>query len=112
MGSGYSITDGKADLKLPIEHASRAWRMNRIDDIQIINYIRGEQDIWNMDPNSDKDSNAYHLYSSSSSDTLSEITKALLDGDGDIWAKRAESYVPAMIKPNVYKRDKRLRVYL
>ncbi|HCV03931.1 MAG TPA: hypothetical protein DG048_14885 [Pseudoalteromonas sp.] len=106
MGSGYSITDGKADLKLPIEHASRAWRMNRIDDIQIINYIRGEQDIWNMDPNSDKDSNAYHLYSSSSSDTLSEITKALLDGDGDIWAKRAESYVPAMIKPNVYKRDK------
>ena len=106
FGSGYSITDGKADLKLPIEHMSRAWRMNRIDDIQIINYIRGEQDVWNKDPNSDKDSNAYHMYMSSSSDTLSEITKALLDGDGDIWAKRAESYVPALIKPNVYKRDK------
>lgn len=106
FGSGYSITDGKADLKLPIEHMSKAWRMNRIDDVQIINYIRGEQDIWNKDPSCDKDSNAYHMYMSSSSDTLSEITKALLDGDGDIWAKRAESYVPALIKPNVYKRDK------
>ena len=106
MGSGYSITDGKADLKLPIEHMSKAWRMNLIDNVQVINYIRGEQDSWNKDPHGMKDSNSYHPYMSSSSDTLSEITKALLDGDGDIWAKRAESYVPAMIKPNVFRRDK------
>lgn len=105
-GSGYSITDGKADLKLPIDHMSRCWRMNRIDSVFIVNYIRGEMDVWNRDPNLDIESNCYHPYQSSSSDTLSEITKALLDGDGDIWAKRAESYVPAMIKPNVYKRDK------
>jgi hypothetical protein len=106
MGSGYSLTDGKADLKLPIDHMSRAWRMNRIDDIQMINYIRGEMDVWNKDPFSEIDSNSYHPYTSSSSDTLSEITKSLLDGDGDIWAKRAESYVPAMIRPNVFRRDK------
>jgi hypothetical protein len=106
MGSGYSLTDGKADLKLPIDHMSRAWRMNRIDDVQIINYIRGEMDVWNKDPFAEIDSNCYHPYTSSSSDTLSEITKSLLDGDGDIWAKRAESYVPAIIRPNVYRRDK------
>lgn len=104
-GSGYSTTDGKADLNLPVEHASRLWRMNRIDDFNVINYIRGDQDVWRADPHQEMDSHAFQPYNSSASSSLEELTKALLDGDGDIWAKRADSYIPAIIRPLAYKRD-------
>lgn len=105
-GSGYALQDGKADLKLPVEHFSVLWRCNRIDDGLIINYIRGDSDVWNIKPDSDINTNSFNPYGSAASDTLNEMTKSLLDGDGDIWAKRADAYVSAMIRPNVYLRDK------
>ncbi|GGB52794.1 hypothetical protein GCM10011607_11620 [Shewanella inventionis] len=103
MGSGYSYTDGKAQLDLSIEHLSNAMRFNRALDFLMISYITGGQDIWGRTEH--QMSNTFNPYYSSSYSDISELQKSLLDGDGDIWAKRAESFLSALTKVMVYRRD-------
>ncbi|MCC4821017.1 ATP-binding protein, partial [Vibrio lentus] len=40
-GAGYMYVDAKADLDIIRMHQSMMWRTNRIDDLFILNYIRG-----------------------------------------------------------------------
>jgi len=103
MGSGYSYTDGKAQLDLSVEHLSNCIRFNRGLDFLMISYITGGQDIWGKTEH--QMSNSFNPYFSSSYSDLSELQIALLDGDNDIWAKRAESYLSALTKVLVYTRD-------
>ncbi|QIR16680.1 hypothetical protein [Shewanella aestuarii] len=103
MGSGYSFTDGKAQLDLSVEHLSNAMRFNRALDFLMISYITGGQDIWGRTEH--QMSNTFNPYYSSSYSDISELQKSLLDGDGDIWAKRAESFLSALTKVMVYRRD-------
>ncbi|MBO1897702.1 hypothetical protein HNW13_018345 [Shewanella sp. BF02_Schw] len=103
MGSGYSFTDGKAQLDLSIEHLSNAMRFNRALDFLMISYITGGQDIWGKTEH--QMSNTFNPYFSSSYSEISELQISLLDGDNDIWAKRAESFLSALSKVLVYLRD-------
>jgi hypothetical protein len=103
QASGYSYTDGKAQLDLCVEHLSNAFRFNRGLDFLIISYITGGQDIWGRTEH--LMSNTFNPYSNASYSDISELQKALLDGDNDIWAKRAESFSSALTKVLVYLRD-------
>lgn len=103
MGSGYSYTDGKAQLDLAVDHASSCLRFNRALDFLCISYIMGGVDIW-IDDGVQK-TNSFNFYATASYSEVSEVNIALLDGDNDVWAKRAESFISALSKVLVYMRD-------
>jgi hypothetical protein len=103
MGSGYSYIDGKADLKLPIEHSANAWRFNTIDNLLMINYITGNMDLWGETKT--QQSNTFNFAAKGSSGTITELLKSLLDGDNDIWAKRAATFLSGGNRVLVYLRD-------
>lgn len=103
-GAGYMYIDAKADLDIIRMHQSLLWRTNRIDDLFIFNYIRGGRD---RDAYaSDKTTNTYNLLEKNSSAQNTETMKSLMQGDNDIWAKRADSLLAALLKPTHYMRDK------
>lgn len=105
MGSGYSYTDGKAQLELAIDHASSALRFNRGLDFLVLSYITGGLDSWNIDSTNILRTNTFNFYSSGSYSELNEINASLLDAEDDIWGKRAISFLNALTITLVYLRD-------
>jgi intracellular multiplication protein IcmO len=103
MGSGYSYTDGKAQLDLAVDHVSSCLRFNRALDFLCVSYITGGIDTWGE--STTQKTNSFNFYATASYSEISEINIALLDGDNDIWAKRAESFISALSKILVYLRD-------
>lgn len=103
-GAGYMYIDAKADLDIIRMHQSLLWRTNRIDDLFILNYIRGSRD--RSAYASDKTTNSYNLLEKGSSAQNTETMKSLMQGDNDIWAKRADALLAAILKPTHYMRDK------
>lgn len=103
-GAGYMYIDAKADLDIIRMHQSLLWRTNRIDDLFILNYIRGARD--RNAYASDKTTNSYNLLERGSSAQNTETMKSLMQGDNDIWAKRADALLAAILKPTHYMRDK------
>ncbi|HAS7807819.1 TPA: hypothetical protein I7551_07935 [Vibrio cholerae] len=106
-GAGYLYADAKADLDIVRMHESLCHRMNRIDDVFCLNYIQGSRSVW--DPyRGDKTTNTYNMLESGTAMQTTETMKSLMDGDKDIWAKRADSLLTALIAPAVYMRDKNM----
>ncbi|NCO46258.1 MAG: ATP-binding protein, partial [Vibrio sp.] len=81
-GAGYAYIDAKADLDIIRMHQSMMWRTNRIDDLFILNYIRGARDRYAYA--SDRTTNTYNLLETGSASQNTETMKSLMDGDGDI----------------------------
>ncbi|EKO3607052.1 hypothetical protein M6C35_001960 [Vibrio metschnikovii] len=102
-GAGYAYIDAKADLDIIRMHQSMMWRTNRIDDLFILNYIRGARDRYAYA--SDRTTNTYNLLETGSASQNTETMKSLMDGDGDIWAKRADSLLSSILRPTHYMRD-------
>ncbi|MFV7771997.1 hypothetical protein [Shewanella marisflavi] len=106
MGSGYSYIDGKAQLDLSVEHVTNAFRFGRGLDFLMVSYITGGKDHWGaISDDKGQTSNTFNPHQSASYSQVAELHKSLLDGDGDIWAKRAESFSDALTKVLVYLRD-------
>jgi len=104
-GAGMLFVDAKADLDIIRMHQSPGWRMNRIDDYFVLNYIQGSRSVW--DPyRGDKTTNTYNMLESGTAAQNTETMKSLMQGDGDIWAKRADSLLSSLIGPTTYMRDK------
>ncbi|MEZ9698432.1 TraM recognition domain-containing protein [Vibrio sp. 10N.261.46.E12] len=102
-GAGYMYVDAKADLDIIRMHQSMMWRTNRIDDLFILNYIRGGRNL--NDYASDRTTNTYNLLESGSAAQNTETMKSLMSGDGDIWSKRADSLLSGLLRPTHYLRD-------
>lgn len=102
-GSGFSFIDGKADLNLPAKIMSIAHRMMRVDDVFLFNFIQGNRDLWGKTES--QMSNTFNPLANGSVSSLTELFKSLLDGDGDIWSKRADSFIAAYMRVMVYLRD-------
>ena len=103
--SGFIYSDAKADLGL-VENFSRiAFRVGRINDLQVISFQAGNRSPWQISKRS-KISHTFAPFNSGSAPMIIETFKALSDGDGDIWAKRADNLSAAELKPLVYMRDK------
>lgn len=105
MGSGYSYTDGKAQLDLAVDHGSSALRFNRALDYLVVSYITGGMDSWNIDDSNTLRTNTFNFYSSGSYSELNEINSSLLDAEDDVWGKRAVSFLNALTLTLVYLRD-------
>lgn len=106
-GAGYLYVDAKADLDIIRMHWSFLWRMNRIDDALVLNYIQGSRTLWDGFLG-DKTTNTYNLLEKGTPGQNTETTKSLMDGDGDIWAKRAESLLSALMSPLCFMRDQKM----
>ncbi|MBE8233235.1 MAG: hypothetical protein HAW67_05815 [Endozoicomonadaceae bacterium] len=103
MASGYSYTDGKAQLDLSVEHLGNAFRFNRAIDFLMVSYITGGVDLWGV--SQDMKSNTFNPHSEASYSEISELHISLLDAEKDVWGKRAISYSNALTKILVYMRD-------
>lgn len=102
-GAGYLYVDAKADNQIIQMHQTILWRFNRIDDFFLLNYIRGSRNKFTFA--ADRTSNTYNLVEAGTAAQNTELMKSLMQGDDDIWAKRADSLLASIIKPACYLRD-------
>jgi hypothetical protein len=103
IGSGFTASDGKGDLGLPRNIVALAYRVNRINDFYLLTYLTGGQTLWKQ--SAYKITNNFNPFGNASNSDVIELIKSLLDGEGDIWAKRADTFVSSLAKPVVYLRD-------
>lgn len=104
-GSGLIYVDGKADSSLYGKIYSMARAMGREDDVLVINFQTGAQDIYGPQPT--KLSNTLNPFAVGSSGMLSELVKGLMaSGEKSTWTQQAESFVEGLMKPLVFLRDK------
>lgn len=103
-GSAGIFADGKADMALPAKICALSHRFMRGSDTYIINYITGNQSPWGKTKS--QLSSTINPFLTGSVSSISELVKALLQDDGDIWSKRCASFVDALSRVLVYLRDK------
>lgn len=104
FGSGFIFIDGKAAMELSAKVAAMCHRTMSIDDMYFINYITGNKSPWGKTES--EMSSTVNPFLTGSYSSLAELIKSLLQDDGDIWAKRAQSFVDALTRVLVYLRDK------
>lgn len=103
IGSGFTASDGKGDLGLPRDVAAISYRVGRINDFYLLTYLTGGQTVWTQSAH--KITNNFNPFGNASLSDVIELIKSLLDGEGDIWSKRADTFVSSLAKPIVYLRD-------
>lgn len=107
--TGLIAVDGKGDIELIIEVSSLLRRMGREDDLRIINFKQGGQNIYAE--TGVPRTNTFNPFSKGSTTYIAELLKSLMSqddpkaGKGDMWAKRAEAMVDLISKIATYKRD-------
>ena len=103
--SGFIYVDGKADSSLYGKLYSMARAFGREDDVLLINFQTGAEDIFGKLPK--KVSNTLNMFATGSSGMLIELVKSLKQSsDDDVWTKQADGFVAALIRPLVFLRDK------
>jgi hypothetical protein len=103
--SGFCYSDAKADLGLIENFARMIFRQGRINDLYILSFQQGNRSPW-MINHGELISHSMNPCASSSAPLIAEVFKSLLDGEGDIWGKRADSFTSVLIRPITYMRDK------
>lgn len=102
--SGFCYSDAKADLGLIETYSRMMWRMGRINQLYILSFQSGNRSPWAVNK-SERISHTFNPAASGSAPMIAELFKSLLDGDGDIWAKRADNLSTVLIRPLTYMRD-------
>ncbi|WP_440993250.1 type IV secretory system conjugative DNA transfer family protein [Cysteiniphilum litorale] len=108
QGSGFIYVDGKGDNSLFAQVFSMARSMGREDDLLVVNYMTGAEDI--IGPQQEALSNTLNPFAIGSSSMLSQLVVSMMGsskqgGDGDMWKGRAISFVEALMRVLVYLRD-------
>ncbi len=111
QGSGFIYVDGKGDNALFAKIFSMVRSMGREDDLLLVNFMTGAQDI--IGPQENILSNTMNPFAAGSSSMLSNLVVSLMDsgsqpggGDGDMWKGRAISFIESLMRPLVWMRDK------
>ncbi len=95
-GSGCLFIDGKGDVSTFASFYALARRYGREDDILVINYMTGNQDVGSGGGR--LRSNTMNPFSHGASDTLTNMIVSLMDdvgGDGAMWKGRATAMLTA-----------------
>lgn len=108
QGSGFIYVDGKGDNSLYATVFSMVRSMGREDDLLLINFMTGAQDI--VGPQERRLSNTMNPFCQGSSSMLTNLVVSLMGGasqssDGDMWKGRAIAFVEALMRVLVYMRD-------
>ena len=111
QGSGALFVDGKGDVATAYKLFSLVRRMGREDDFLAINYMTGGADIWEQSTAGAVDmTNTTNPLAFGSSSSLSELIVSLMSsgesgGNGDMFAKRAQTFVSSLVRVLCYMRD-------
>jgi len=115
-GSGFSMTDGKAQTDVTVNIFVMARLFWREDDVLILNYMRGGQDRFKemIDrPETGKRktrvSNTWNPFSSANHETINQIIDSIMEkatGDGAQWQGKAINMKNALVQTIAYLRAK------
>ena len=115
-GSGFSFTDGKAQIDVTANVFVMAWMFWREDDVVILNYMRGGQDRFKEMVNKPKVgvrktrvSNTWNPFSTANHETISQIIDSIMEkatGDGAQWQAKAINMKNAVVQTIAYLRAK------
>lgn len=105
-GSGFLFCDGKGDVSLFAKVYAMARRFGREDDLLVLNYMTGNQDL--AAGGGKLRSNTLNPFSTGSSDTLTQMVVGLMDdagGDGAMWKGRATAMFTGVMRALCWLRD-------
>lgn len=105
-GSGFLFCDGKGDVSLFAKVYAMARRFGREDDLLVLNYMTGNQDLGAA--GGKLRSNTLNPFSTGSSDTLTQMVVGLMDdagGDGAMWKGRATAMFTGVMRALCWLRD-------
>jgi Type IV secretory pathway, VirD4 components len=105
-GSGFLYCDGKGDVSLFAKVYALARRFGREDDLLVLNFMTGNQDIGSSDGK--LRSNTLNPFATGSSDTLTQMVVSLMDetgGDGAMWKGRATAMFTGVMRALTWLRD-------
>ncbi|EPX84024.1 TraM recognition domain-containing protein [Salipiger mucosus] len=105
-GSGFLFCDGKGDVALFAKVYALARRFGREDDLLVLNFMTGNQDLGAM--GGKLMSNTLNPFSTGSSDSLTQMVVSLMDdagGDGAMWKGRATAMLTGVMRALTWLRD-------
>ncbi|MHA6346938.1 TraM recognition domain-containing protein [Roseivivax sp. CAU 1761] len=105
-GSGFLFCDGKGDVALFAKVYALARRFGREDDLLVLNFMTGNQDLGAM--GGKIMSNTLNPFSTGSSDSLTQMVVSLMDdagGDGAMWKGRATAMLTGVMRALSWLRD-------
>ena len=105
-GSGFLFCDGKGDVALFSKVYALCRRFGREDDLLVLNYMTGNQDVGGVGGN--LMSNSLNPFATGSSDTLTQMVVGLMDdagGDGGMWKGRATAMFTGVMRALTWLRD-------
>ncbi len=115
-GSGFSMTDGKAQTDVTANVFVMSWIFWREDDVLILNYMRGGQDRFkemvNRPPvgiRKPRLSNTWNPFSTANHETINQIIDSIMEkasGDGAQWQAKAINMKNAVVQTIAYLRAK------
>lgn len=115
-GSGFSMTDGKAQIDVTARIFVMAWMFWREDDVLILNYMRGGQDRFKEMINKPKIgvrksrvSNTWNPFSTANHETINQIIDSIMEkasGDGAQWQAKAINMKNALVQTIAFLRAK------
>ena len=109
FGSGCMYVDGKGDNTVWWLVFSFCRKVNKVDDLLVINYLTGEEDITiGGKPSLKRKSNTSNPFAHGSSEQLRSLIVGLMrDGGGDdMWKGRASSMLGSLLKVLTEMRNK------
>lgn len=115
-GSGFSMTDGKAQIDVTANIFVMAWMFWREDDVLILNYMRGGQDRFKEMVNKlkvgirkSRVSNTWNPFSTANHETINQIIDSIMEkatGDGAQWQAKAINMKNALVQTIAFLRAK------
>lgn len=108
-GSGFLFCDGKADVSLFAKIYALARRFGREDDLLVLNFMTGNQDIGGAD--GQLLSNSMNPFAFGSSDSLTQMIVSLMDeggSEGGMWKGRATAMLTGVLRALTWLRDQQI----
>lgn len=108
-GSGFLFCDGKADVSLFAKIYALARRFGREDDLLVLNFMTGNQDIGGSDGK--LLSNTLNPFAFGSSDSLTQMIVSLMDeggSEGGMWKGRATAMLTGVLRALTWLRDQQI----
>lgn len=109
VGSGVLYVDGKADNTIFWLVYSLVRRLDRIDDLLVINYLLGGETINDEDTSLGRLSNTTNPFAHGNAEQLRSLVVGLMResaGDGELWKGRASAMLGGLLKALCNMRDR------
>lgn len=107
-GSGFILTDGKAEVITPNKVYALCRRVLREDDFRVLNFMNAGRDIWEIEKNEGRYSNSFNPAQRASSGQNTQLMASLMAeaGSDPMWKGLAVGMIDAVNRALKYKQFK------